>query len=216
MSQRILVCCALKDDAAVGAGGTIAKYAKEGKEVRVIVFSYGELGQGYLKPELVRKFHIKEAKEANEILGGQGVLFLGLREGKFVQEAVQPPMRKRLKNLLEEYRPHKIFLHAADDPQPGHRAVHKIMRSLVKAMNLNCEMYSFDVWSPVSFKHRNEPKLVVDISKVFDKKLAALNAHKSQHRLVVGPLLRLKTIIKDWFNGLKHGCKYAEVFVKLR
>jgi len=138
-----------------------------------------------------------------------------LKEGKFVKEAVQPKVRKRLKDLLAEFKPSKIFIHSADDPQPGHRSVHKIICSLVKALELDVELYSFDVWSPISFRHRNRPKLIVDISKTFNQKIDALAVHKSQTRLFVGHLLKFKVVAKDWFNGLKHQYKYAEVFVKL-
>lgn len=213
--ERILICCASGDDAAVGAGGTIAKYSKEGTIVKTLVFSYGELSQLHLKPEIVRAMHIKEAKEADRLLHGKGVEFLGLTEGKFVKEAVQPDMRRRIKAILDREQPTKIFTHSADDPQPGHRAVHKIICSMVKAIKLPCELYSFDVWSPVGFKHRDRPRLVVDISKTFDLKLAAIAAHKSQERIVIGPLLKANVSVKDFLNGFTYGVRYAEVFLKL-
>ena len=213
--ERILVCCASSDDAAVGAGGTIAKYAKQGHRVRTLVFSYGELSQPHLRPELVRATHLKEAKKADSILRGGGVEFLGLTEGRFIKEAIAPSMRTRLKLILEREKPTKIFTHAADDPQPGHRAVHKIICSMVKALGMKTELYSFDVWNFITFKHRNRPRLVVDISKTFPEKLEAMGAHVSQQRIFIGPLLKFNISIKDFVNGFNHNCRFAEVFLKL-
>ena len=213
--ERILVCCALPDDAAVGAGGTIAKYVKEGKFVKTLVFSYGELGQAHLLPELVRDLKRKEAEEADKILGGNGVEFLGLDEGDFVKQAVQPVVRRHLKALLEIEKPNKIFVHSPDDPQPSHRAVHKIITSLVKALKLDAELYSFDVWSPMSFLNRGKPKLIVNTTGTMDQKVRAIDAHVTQRKLFVGHLLDLKVHIKDYYNGSLNGCRYAEVFVRL-
>lgn len=213
--ERILVCCALPDDAAVGAGGTIAKYSREGKKVRTLIFSYGEMSAPHLQPEVVREMHSEEAEEADKLLGGSGVHILGLTEGQFVKQCIQPKMRKVLKDILEKEKPDKIFIHAEDDPQPGHRAVHKIVCSMVKAIGLKTELYSFDVWSPYNFKHRDKPKLIVDISTTFKQKIKAIEAHKSQQRLFVGQLMKVKSYVKDYFNGFNHNTKYAEVFVKL-
>lgn len=213
--ERILICCALPDDATVGAGGTIAKYAKEGKIVKTLVFSYGELSQAHLLPELVRKMKSKEAKKADKILGGSGVEFLGLKDGEFLQEAVQPKVRRRLKAILENEKPTKIFVHSPDDPQPSHRAVHKIITSLLNALKMKVKLYSFHVWSPLSVLNRGKPKLIVNTTSTMALKAKAIEVHKSQKRLFLGHLLSLKVHIKDYYNGSNHGYRYAEVFVRL-
>ena len=41
--EAVLFLCAHNDDQLIGAGGTIAKYAKEGKKIVTIVFSFGEI-----------------------------------------------------------------------------------------------------------------------------------------------------------------------------
>src|SRR5512137_2295312 len=43
-TNSVLIICAHSDDQVFGPGGTVAKYAKEGKRVHTIIFSYGEKG----------------------------------------------------------------------------------------------------------------------------------------------------------------------------
>lgn len=43
MVERILVIVAHSDDQMLGPGGTLVKYAKEGKEIHTVIFSYGAL-----------------------------------------------------------------------------------------------------------------------------------------------------------------------------
>ena len=84
--QTILVIGAHSDDPAFGAGGTIAKYALEGCKVKSIIFSYGELSHPHLKPEIVAETRAKEAKISDKILGGKGIIFFDVKEGRFPQD----------------------------------------------------------------------------------------------------------------------------------
>jgi len=52
--ESILVFSAHSDDFVIGAGGTIAKYVREGKKVQAIVFTYGEKSHPWLKGEVVQ------------------------------------------------------------------------------------------------------------------------------------------------------------------
>ena len=63
-------------------------------------------------------------------------------------------------------------------------------------------------------RKRNIPRMVVDVSDTFTVKVKALLAHQSQ-KVAIGVLL-WKMILKDWLNGLFYGCRYAEVFYRLK
>ena len=47
----IMVFAAHPDDEVIGAGGTIAKYAREGRQVVSVIFSYGEGSDPASEPE---------------------------------------------------------------------------------------------------------------------------------------------------------------------
>lgn len=210
--ETILVLAAHNDDQAIGAGGTLAKYAQEGKKVITVVFSYGEKSHPHLKPEIIIEERKKEAEQCDKILGGSGILYLNLVEGKFPEEFKKKKIKARLINLIKELKPSKIFTHSIDDPHPDHRAIYWLVDDISK--KFPGDLYSFDIWNLIKLKHRNKPKLVVDITKTFNKKIDACLVHKSQ-KLAITALL-WKIYLKDYTNGFNNNCKYAEIFIKLK
>ena len=212
--QTILVFAAHNDDGVIGAGGTLAKYAKQGKKVKTVVFSYGEGSHPHLKPEVIKLTRYKEALEADKILGGSGMAFLNLKEMQFRKQAKRPDKKKLIKDIIRHERPEKIFIHSINDPLPDHRAVYKVVMDVIEEINYKGDIYTFEVWNILNILHRNKPKLVVDVTDTFQKKIKAFKAHKSQRNVIF--LLTGKIIAQAIINGLAHGCRYAEVFVKIR
>ncbi|MBD3208802.1 PIG-L family deacetylase [Candidatus Woesearchaeota archaeon] len=214
-----VVCiCAHPDDQIFGPGGTLAKYAKEGKKILTIILSYGEFSHPHFKQEIIAKTRVKESEDADKIIGGSGILFLGLKEGKFRQH--EKKTTKKLTNLLHEYRPKKILTHASDDPHPDHRATFKLVKQAYDRTQLQCPVYTFDVWTPFSTHKRDAPYLIVDVSKTYKTKLKALSCFESQLG-VWGFLINIYyvyagTLLRNFIAGIKHGHRFAEVFYKLR
>lgn len=214
MPDTILFICAHNDDQVIGGGGTFAKYAKEGKTVKTVVFSYGEKSHPHLKRNVIVETRIAEAKESDRILGGKGILFLGLNEGKFTKEIQSKGIKEKLTDLIVQQKPSKIFTHSIDDPHPDHQAVHKLMAAITNELKLN-NVYTFDVWNPLKFLKRNVPKLVVDITETFNKKIKAFEAHESQVNLPLLLPFRFRIRIDALLNGFTNHCRYAEIFHKL-
>lgn len=212
--DMVLVICAHNDDQIIGVGGTMAKYAQKGKRVITIIFSYGESSHPHLKPEIVRKMRVKESLKSDEILGGSGVKYLGLKEGRFREEIKKKKIKSVMKRIIENEKPSKIFTHAEDDPHPDHREVKRFVKELIDNKIIKCDVYSFEVWNPIKIKKRNAPKLVVDITPTFKKKIKAFTAHESQQITIINLLwyVYLRAIAR----GFNNNCKYAEVFYKIK
>ncbi len=219
MSKKgtVLVIVAHNDDHIIGAGGALAKYAKEGKKVKTIIMSYGEASHPHLKPEVIMEKRYRESIESDKILGGKGLVYLGLKEGKFLQQLRKKRMKKKLEYLIKCQNPEKIFTLGPGDMHPDHNAVWRIIKDLIKNGKINCPVYAFEVWSAVQTFKRDAPKLVVDVSDTYNLKVKALKAHKSQtkHIFPFIPALRFKMWIHAIMHGWSHGYKYAEVFYKL-
>ncbi len=215
--ETVMVICGHNDDQIIGVGGTIAKYAQEGIKVYTVIASYGELSHPHLKPEIITKKRVKESRESDKVLGGAGVFYLGMREKEFLDKAKDEDEREKikhvLKELIEKYKPSKIFTHSGDDPHIIHRKLHGIVMEIVDETIEKEEVYSFDVWNPIKVKERVAPKMVVDISKTFSKKIEALKLHESQKMTMMSLLwhIYLKAIMNGWSNS----CRYAEVFYRL-
>ena len=222
--DTILIICAHPDDQILGPGGTMAKYARDGYDVVTVICTYGESSHPHIKREKIREIRLEESKDADKIVGGDGVLFLGLEDGNMGEDLKKRDNINKIRNLIREYEPTKIFTHSVDDLHPDHRAVRKaILKSydeVKKEAGFECDVYTFEVWNIVNLLKRKQPRLIVDISKDFQTKIKALHAFKSQISVfthtVFNNLLYLGVYIKDFINGVTHGYRFAEVFYKER
>jgi LmbE family N-acetylglucosaminyl deacetylase len=212
--NSVLIVCAHSDDQIFGPGGTVAKYAKEGKKVHTIIFSYGEQSLPLQKKEYTIKARVKEAKEVDKYLGGHGVTFLGLEETKFQEQFNKKKMYPKLKKLILEYKPSIIFTHSVDDPLPDHRALNKLLLETIDRMRYKCDIYMFDVWNLFNFKKRHYVKIVVDVSDTFPMKIKALKMFTSQQRTLFW--LMWSVYLRAWHSGRDIKVKHAETFYKIR
>jgi LmbE family N-acetylglucosaminyl deacetylase len=208
----VLVICAHNDDQVIGAGGTLLKYALEGKSFKTLVFSYGEKTHPYLKSEVISKIRFKEGVKSDRILGGSGITCFGLKDFSLKRELKRKDIKKKFSDFLKKENPKKIFTHSLKDSHPDHKAVFNLVKNSIEKKEIVCDVYSFDVWSLFS-SGRNSAKLVVDVTSTFEQKLEALLIQKSQKK-VIFPLIWsicLKALINGWF----YKCKYAEVFNRI-
>ena len=212
--ESIFVICAHSDDQILGPGGTVAKYAKEGKETFTIIFSYGETSHFWLKKKVSVEIRVKEAQAADKVIGGSGVVFFGLTEGKFLEDVKDKKIKDRIKELIKEKNPDKIFTHSIDDPHADHKDVYNVVKEIVDEINYEGSLLCFDVWNIIDFKKREKPKLYVDITDTFKTKMKALHCFRSQRLVMLFPYINV--YIKAFINGLKNDCKYAEKFYKIK
>ena len=210
--ETILVFSAHNDDFVLGAGGTIKNYVDEGKNVEVLIFSYGEKSHPWLKEDVVQKMRVKESEEASKILGCK-VTFFDLKEFKFLEEYKNKGVEKKLLSMIESKKPSKIFTHSAEDPHPDHQAVNKITEAILNKVKKSPEVYIFSVWNPVSFKTQY-PSLYVNISKTFKLKVKAMKTFQSQKVHVAYPFFLL--MYRSVRDGLKIRKRFAEQFFRIK
>ncbi|MBN1275797.1 PIG-L family deacetylase [Candidatus Woesearchaeota archaeon] len=219
--QKTVLCiCAHSDDQIFGPGGTLAKHAKEGKKVYTVILSYGEKSHPHFKEGVITKIRVEEARAADEVIGGSGVIFFGMKEGRFRKEAEEKDIVPRLIDVFKQHDIDRIYTHASDDPHTDHKATFAIVKEAYDKGGLSCPLYTFDVWTPFSTQKRDAPKLVMDVSDTYRKKLKALKQFRSQmgfwgfliniYYLYFGMLWRNATA------GLRYGYRFAEVFYKFR
>jgi len=212
--NNIIVFCAHSDDQIFGAGGTLAKYAKEGKNIYTYIFSFGEFSHPWLKRNVSVKMRVKESYDVDRLIGGKGIRFFDLKEGTFPEDAKRLKINKEIEKIIRQKKPVKIFTHAVDDPHPDHSAMHRIVLDTFDKMGYKCDVYTFDIWNWFAVKDRHLPKLWVDISSTFKTKMAALRTFKSQKAAFM--TLLPSTYAKAIIYGLRNGVKFAEVFRKIR
>ena len=216
-SQNILVVVAHSDDQIFGPGGTLASYAKQGKQIHTVIFSYGELSYPHFKKEVIAKLRVKEAKQADAFLGGMGVTFFGVNEGHFLDKEHFLSSKQKLQDIFLHLKPQKIFTHSSSESHPDHKAVREIVLSayddLFQKGLFKSSVYTFGLYG-FRFRNIQKPKLVVDITEVFFKKNSAMKIFKSQKLT----LFWLKWIIywRAIIAGFRNRVRFAEEFIKER
>ena len=179
------------DDAEGGAGGTIIRWSKEGKNVILVVCTNGDKGTN--DPNINQKELVvtreKEQREAAGLMGVKDVIFLG-HPDQTLEET--PILKKEITRLIRQYRP-KVVL--TTDFQRRYRAHpdHRYTgRQVMDAVSLYARnLYAFpDLYfkeglelhevDEVLFWGSEEPNFCSDISDTCDMKFAARDCHKSQ------------------------------------
>ncbi len=190
MKEHLLVIMPHPDDETFAVGGTIALHARRGVPVTYVCGTRGEMGRRMGRPPFATRESLpvlreKELREACRILGITDLRFLGLWD-KTVEFEDPEALAARLKAIIEEIRPSLIITYHPDySVHPDHMA---LGRATIRAVELlppeerpPVHTRAFGKASAVL----GEPDLVVDVRPVWETKLAAIRAHRSQSQLVL-------------------------------
>src|SRR5439155_5617269 len=223
----VLAVFAHPDDAEICAGGTLARWAQEGRAVHLLVLTNGDRGSddpAQDRAELARTRGV-ETEAAGKVLGLAGVRVLDNHDGELENSAV---VRADIARTVREVRPdvvlscdptawffgNRYFNHAdhrtageatLDAVFPGAGNPHFFAELLAEGLEPWKVPSLWLGWS-------NEPNHSEDVSGYMETKLAALFEHRSQ---VEGDMLGF---FKEWLpneaaeNGKKIGVEHAEAF----
>lgn len=200
--MNVLVLAPHPDDETIGCGGALCLHAAKGDRIAVVFLTSGELGLKHLAREEAWKIRENEARAAGKILGVHEFTFLRCRDWELTNEishAVQ-----RLAPVVERERPEIIYLPHPLEWHPDHKAAVRIAERL----KIDAELRGYEVWSPMS-----EHDDVIDITPVWNQKLAALRCHGSQ--LATWHYERAMEGLAQFRGAMAGRCDFAEVFKKL-
>jgi len=226
--NRVLVVTAHPDDVDFGAGGAIAIMADKGVKVTYCVVSDGDAGghdRQAVDVELGRRRRAEQCAAA-ACVGVSDVRFLGYPDGYLVASL---DLRRDIVRVIRDVRPELVITHTPErnyqyipPSHPDHRAVGGATVDAVYPDARN--PYAFpelqseeglEAWTvrAVWLFGGMTPNHHVDISESFDRKLAALRAHESQHAHIKGLEGYVRRLYGRWALevGLPEG-RYAELF----
>lgn len=224
--QRVMVITAHPDDSEFGAGGTVAKLAREGKTVIYCIATNGNKGSGdrSMTPERLARIREEEQRAAARVLGVETVDFLGFPDGELEDTresrmAVAAAIRRhrpdlvicqnpqRTKNLYASHRDHRIAGGIALD------CVYPLARDHMSFPELIARGLEPHKVKEVHIMAWDSPEVVVDISDTMDLKLKALACHASQMRDMAAVEARVRE--RNAFLGKAKGYAYAETFDRI-
>jgi LmbE family N-acetylglucosaminyl deacetylase len=226
--RAILCISAHPDDNEFIIGGSVARWAREGREVTFCLATNGAAGTNEYTPSSdgLAPIRDRETRAAAAILGVKDVVFLGYQDG-----VVEPTLalRRDLTRVIRRVRPDVLL---CSDPtirwygneylnHPDHRAV---ASAALDAAFPSAETRSIfpELLAEGLEPHKVKQVLIsgsippdtwVDIAETIDVKIAALKAHASQ----VGPGDWVEPLLRGWGQeaGKPAGLACAETYRKM-
>jgi LmbE family N-acetylglucosaminyl deacetylase len=224
---RVLVIAAHPDDAEFKAGGTVARWAAAGAEVSYLVLTDGTAGAEDLSLSRAQVAAIRqlEQRAAGEILGVKDITFLGHRDGGL---RASGGLRRQISRVIRQVQPACVFIQSPElnwaflpDLHPDHRAAGEAALAAIYPDARTGRIHPALVregltpWavSEIWVMGGPRPDTYIDVTEVFDRKLAALHAHASQTRHRVNLADEIGARLRDCAaeGGLPAG-RLAEAF----
>jgi N-acetylglucosamine malate deacetylase 1 len=210
----LLVIAPHPDDAEIGAGGSLARAASEGKRSGVLELTRGELGS-LGTPEL----RDREALEAAKILG------LAYRGNmRWVDGGVQDSAQYRLElaQALRDLRPRTLIVPCERDRHPDHVAAARVCASAVhfaglRKAALNGEPHRVSRFLSYQGNAPIEASVLVNVTDHMNIWAEAILAHTSQFTgeavsETVSPEILERREARMMYWGTFIGVRYAEAF----
>ncbi|WP_295785497.1 PIG-L deacetylase family protein [Veillonella ratti] len=201
--KRVLVVSAHAADYVWRSGGTIAKYIKHGANVDVVVLSFGVRGESAAQwkkegatYDTVKQNRLEETTKAAEILGVKNIEFWDLPDYP-MRPYLTEDIRKRMVKKIREVRPDIIITHdkkGKDILNPDHNdvsefvfecSIHSNSRGvIVDNLPTTKQMRLFGFEPHQTELSQFVPDELVDITEVYEQKVAAMQCFQAQHHLI--------------------------------
>lgn len=206
LPYRVLTIIAHPDDETMLSGGTLALLAQAGAQVHYLCATRGEGGE-MGEPALSDRpglgaLRAKEMACAVKVLGGASLDFLGYQDPLVGADNQLHPytsdwedLLARLRAIFQALNPQAIITHGSNGEygHPAHQLTHQAVRQALKSLDAPPHrpvLYTFSASFPghprPRLANQDDPAhLVLDISTVLERKVAAALCHRSQHALFV-------------------------------
>ncbi len=181
-SLDVLALAAHPDDVELCAGGTVCLLARQGYDVGTADFTQGELGSRGTPEE-----RMQEARRAADVVGLKARENLGLSDGHI---ANTPAHRKKLIRVIRRHRPHLVLINAPECRHPDHCAAARLSTDALfyaglRKIETTDDGTPQEPWRPHHVLHYMQavpfdPTLVVDVTDVWEQRIEALQAFRSQ------------------------------------
>jgi LmbE family N-acetylglucosaminyl deacetylase len=183
---RIIVFGAHPDDCELDAGGTAARWARLGHQVKFVSVTNGDIGHHEMAGAILARRRTAEVQRCAQILGITTEV-LDIHDGELLPTLEN---RRTITRKIRDWKADIVIAHRPNDYHPDHRYTGILVQDAafmvivpsfcpdVPALRKNpVFLYSED-----SFQKPNPfvPDVVVPIDPVFDLKVAAIDALESQ------------------------------------
>lgn len=223
--HRVLVVMAHPDDPDFFCGGTLARWADEGKEIRYLLATSGDTGgiDPTAGPKQLATQREAEQRAAAQIIGAQELVFLRRRDGHLISDLA---LRRQLVRFIRLFRPDilvtsdplKYYVGDRRINHPDHRAIGDAVLGAVfpAAGNHLCcpEIEHVEGLAPhtpreILIAVPDQPNYQIDITAFIDRKIEAIRQHKSQFKDPEPSLARVRQ------RSIQENGRYVEHFRRI-
>jgi LmbE family N-acetylglucosaminyl deacetylase len=223
--MRVIVVAAHPDDEVLGCGGTVARLAREGHEVKIVIMGEG-ITSRHAQPqeadaEQLLRLH-RQAHAAASKLKATDVVLCKLPDNRLDTVALLDVV-KLVEDQVQKFKPELVYTHHPGDLNIDHGVVHRAVLTATRPLvgQWVRDIYAFEVPSSTEWAfHRVEPcfrpNVFVDVSETLEAKIEAMACYESETRKFPHPRSpeALRAIAARW--GSVVGCHAAEAFELVR
>ncbi|MGF1665032.1 MAG: glycosyltransferase [Acidimicrobiia bacterium] len=133
------------DDEALGCGGTMAALTAAGQQVGVVFMTDGGLaGPGGRRMTATERS--EEARQACEVLGVKppNTWMLDFPDGGLGRSAAEAT--ERLRAVLDEFAPRRVFVPHANDVHPDHVASYRVTMEALAGRGGQVDVFEYPIW----------------------------------------------------------------------
>jgi LmbE family N-acetylglucosaminyl deacetylase len=193
--DKVLVVLAHPDDPEFFCGATLAKWVKQGKQLRYCMLTCGDKGsdEPEMTPERLCEMRHVEQANAARVLGVTDIVWLNFRDGELLPTlearcSVAREIRRFQPDIVVTCDPTRIYTAFGTINHPDHRAAGQIALDAIMPGAGN-RMYYPELLAEGLEPHQvkevylsgaEQPDTVLDVTDTFDLKLKAIREHKSQ------------------------------------
>ena len=203
------------DEVFVGPGGTLAQFAKEGRDTYIIVATDGEAGMNKTNDARdLGEIRREELQKSAKILGIKKVFFLDYKDGT-LSNNLYHEIAQKIQNILEKLDPEIVITmdNRGISGHLDHIAISFITTYVFRKLKTVKELWYYcitDAAQKVAIKNlggyfiyfphgykKEEITKTIDISSVWEQKKEAMIQHKSQKPDVEATLNSAKELPKE-------------------
>jgi LmbE family N-acetylglucosaminyl deacetylase len=222
--RKVLVVAAHPDDETLGCGATMARHAREGDAVEILILAEGATSRAASRDAAAFEAELERlrasGREAARIVGATAIHFAGLPDNRLDGLELLDVV-KVVEAHGARVKPDVVYTHASTDLNVDHRVTHDATITAFRPLpgaSGPAALHFFEVPSSTewNFSPRAEafrPNHFVDVSATLATKLAALDAYASEMRPWPHPRSREGAEALARWRGCTVGVDAAEAFV---
>lgn len=223
--MRVLVVAAHPDDEVLGCGGTVARLAREGHDIHILVLGEGSTSRSEQREQadisLVGALH-ENSLAAAKTLGAKEVFMRNLPDNRFDTVPLLDIV-KIVEELVAGLAPEVIYTHHGGDLNIDHALTYRAVLTATRPVQGQSvrEIYAFEIpssteWSFQRLEPIFRPNVFEDVSETLEVKIKALSHYETETRPFPHPRSpeALRAIARRW--GSVVGGEAVEAFELVR